>query len=210
MCYAFFILATFIVQIVMFNMLIAIMGDTFDKVTEFRDINATKSKLELMSDLVAIMDATDKEENEESFLFIVKPVNEDDDDTVDQWQGSIKTMTHVFERSIKKLFKSVEASKQDVKTVVMKQAQESEAKINTEIGQNKAATDAKIDETKAAIDAKIDAVDAKIDAVDAKINETQAANEANKAEILAAIAELTTKQVTTGPKVAFVDEERKD
>ena len=64
----------------MFNMLIAIMGDTFDKITEFRDINATKSKLELMSDLVVIMDATDIEENEESFLFIVKPVDEDEDD----------------------------------------------------------------------------------------------------------------------------------
>ena len=171
-------------------MLIAIMGDTFDKITEFRDINATKSKLELMSDLVAIMDATDKEENEESFLYIVKPVKEDDED-IDQWQGSIKAMTHVFERNIRKLLNSVEASKKDVKTIVMKQAQESEVKINAKV-------DAKIDAVDAKIDAKMDAnkaaIDAKIDAIDAKINETQAANEANKAEILAAIAELTTSK----------------
>ena len=198
-------------------MLIAIMGDTFDKITEFRDINATKSKLELMSDLVAIMDATDKEENEESFLFIVKPVNEDDDDDIDQWQGSIKTITHVFERNIEKLFKSVEASKQDVKTIVMKQAQESEAKINAKVD----AINAKIDANKATVDANkaaVDAVNAKMDenkaAIDAKIDaqniKTQAAIEANKAEILAAIAQLTNRQVTTGRKIAFVEEEKKD
>lgn len=39
----------------MFNMLIAIMGDTFDKITENKDVNSIKSKLDLMADLSAIM-----------------------------------------------------------------------------------------------------------------------------------------------------------
>jgi len=52
MCYMFFVFATFITQIAMLNMLIAIMGDTFERVIESRDVNATKTKLELMSDLV--------------------------------------------------------------------------------------------------------------------------------------------------------------
>ena len=60
MCYVYFILATFNVQIVMFNMLIAIMGDTFDKITENRSINAIKSKLELLSDLEGVLDTEDK------------------------------------------------------------------------------------------------------------------------------------------------------
>ena len=39
----------------MLNMLIAIMGDTFDRMMENKDINAVRSKLELVADLVAIL-----------------------------------------------------------------------------------------------------------------------------------------------------------
>ena len=61
MCYLYFILATFMVQIVMFNMLIAIMGDTFDKITENRAINAIKSKLALLADLKGVLNTEDSE-----------------------------------------------------------------------------------------------------------------------------------------------------
>ena len=54
-CYIFFILATFITQITMFNMLIAIMSDTFDKITDNKEVNAIKSKFALMSDLADVM-----------------------------------------------------------------------------------------------------------------------------------------------------------
>ena len=45
MIYIFFILGTFISLVTMLNMLIAIMGDTFDRMMENKDINAVKSKL---------------------------------------------------------------------------------------------------------------------------------------------------------------------
>ena len=51
LCYFFFVCATFITQITMFNMLIAIMGDTFEQITENRALNSVKSRLELMGDL---------------------------------------------------------------------------------------------------------------------------------------------------------------
>ena len=82
--YFFFVLSTFIVQIVMFNMLIAIMGDTFDKITENRDVNAIKSKLELMSELVALLGVKDLEENREIFMFIVQVLKEDGDEDEDE------------------------------------------------------------------------------------------------------------------------------
>ena len=40
MCYLLFILATILIMIVFLNMLIAIMGDTFDNNTIERDINS--------------------------------------------------------------------------------------------------------------------------------------------------------------------------
>ena len=55
LCYVFFGFSTFIIQITMFNMLIGIMGDTFEQIMENRLVNSTKSKLELMSELVSII-----------------------------------------------------------------------------------------------------------------------------------------------------------
>lgn len=92
----------------MFNMLIAIMGDTFDKVTEHRDVNAIKCKLELMADLIAILPTTyDKGgDDPEIFFFMVQPeVDEDDDDGDDEWEGTIKTMSTVINKQ-KKLLKN--------------------------------------------------------------------------------------------------------
>ena len=39
---------TFLIQITFLNMLIAIMGDTYDKVTEVRQLTALKERVELM------------------------------------------------------------------------------------------------------------------------------------------------------------------
>jgi hypothetical protein len=60
MCYIFFALATFVSQVTMFNMLIAIMGDTFEKITENKEVNSIKSKLNLLSELNATMRLRDR------------------------------------------------------------------------------------------------------------------------------------------------------
>ena len=44
-------MATFISQVTMLNMLIAIMGDTFEHVIENQDLNSTKTKIQVMSEL---------------------------------------------------------------------------------------------------------------------------------------------------------------
>ena len=61
-CYLFFIGATFITQITMLNMLIAIMGDTFGRIIEAKEVNAMKTKIELMEDLSLVMNDEDKDE----------------------------------------------------------------------------------------------------------------------------------------------------
>ena len=63
LCYIFFLFATFVTQITMLNMLIAIMGDTFERVIESREVNATKTKLNLMSDLVSTLEQSSAEED---------------------------------------------------------------------------------------------------------------------------------------------------
>ena len=76
--YTFFIMATFFTQITMLNMLIAIMGDTFERITENKEINATKTKLELIADLAEVLDNRMIEGRDGDYLYIVTPTNEDD------------------------------------------------------------------------------------------------------------------------------------
>ena len=80
----------------MFNMLIAIMGDTFDKITENKELNAIKSKLQFMGDLVAIMKSEDSFENESVYFFMVRPEEKEGEEGDDDWEGSVKSLTRMM------------------------------------------------------------------------------------------------------------------
>lgn len=74
----------------MLNMLIAIMGDTFDKVTENYQVYTTRTKLQILGDYVN--NFTDVE-TENFFLFTMTVVqDEGGDEQGDNWEGSIQRM----------------------------------------------------------------------------------------------------------------------
>ena len=74
----------------MLNMLIAIMGDTFDKVTENQKVYTTRTKLQILGDYVN--NFTDVE-TENFFLFTMTVVqDEGGDEQGDSWEGSITRM----------------------------------------------------------------------------------------------------------------------
>ena len=100
--YVFFIVATFITQLTMLNMLIAIMGDTFGRVFEQKEINATKTKLELMSDLSTVMSSTEINDPHKVYLFVVGPSASDEVDG-DEMQGAINSAKNETMRYIDEL-----------------------------------------------------------------------------------------------------------
>uniref|UniRef100_A0A7S3I8T8 Uncharacterized protein n=1 Tax=Favella ehrenbergii TaxID=182087 RepID=A0A7S3I8T8_9SPIT len=74
------------------------MGDTYERIIENKEVNATMSKLTILADLNAVLPqqgsiASDKE----VYLFLVKP-NEELDDEGDSWEGSLKRIIRVVER----------------------------------------------------------------------------------------------------------------
>ena len=74
-----FILATLITQITMLNMLIAIMGDTFGRITEIKTVSATKTKLQFLGDFVLnLRSLQSKEDKEKVFFYVMAPLDEDD------------------------------------------------------------------------------------------------------------------------------------
>ena len=72
-CYLFFIGATFSTQVTMFNMLIAIMGDTFGRIIEAKQVNALKTKIDLMNDLSLVITDRNEEMEQDVFLFVITP-----------------------------------------------------------------------------------------------------------------------------------------
>jgi len=98
LCYVFFIGATFFTQITMLNMLIAIMGDSFERVMENRDVNAIKMKLNFMDDMAGTVGQTSSSDEREVFMFVVKP--DEDDAQGSEWEGSINKMTRLTQQNI--------------------------------------------------------------------------------------------------------------
>ena len=70
-----FIFATFIVQITFMNMLIAIMGDTFDKVTDAKIESSLSEKISMLADFRKILKLF-KIDLKAQYLFVVTPPEE--------------------------------------------------------------------------------------------------------------------------------------
>ena len=102
MCYTFFLLATFFSLIMILNMFIAIMGDTFERNIENKQLNNVRAKLELMGEqqnniLEHFLCTCKRKQNKDgeqngrnkNFLFVVTPDMKEKDD-LETWEGSIK------------------------------------------------------------------------------------------------------------------------
>ena len=57
----------------MLNMLIAIMGDSFDRVIENKEVNSTKMKLAILGDLSCVLSQQDKEKEQRTQLVVTRP-----------------------------------------------------------------------------------------------------------------------------------------
>ena len=101
-----FLCATFFTQITMLNMLIAIMGDTFGKITDQRTLYATRTKLALLADYAAnIRTAPKPDDLAKKFLFVVEPEAEEEGFD-ESWQGTVhklqKHMNLLYNKNAKK------------------------------------------------------------------------------------------------------------
>ena len=76
-----FVATTFVTQITFLNMLIAIMGDTFARVSEVKDQAALQEKIKILADFVIIVGRESIEEGTLSrFVFAITPKTIANDD----------------------------------------------------------------------------------------------------------------------------------
>ena len=94
-------------------MLIAIMGDTFERIIENKELNAIKTKLELVSELAHNIHS-DSSVDLQRFIFVVT-TDENDSDELGTWEGSIKQMNRLVDKRISSLQESMLKEIKDLK-----------------------------------------------------------------------------------------------
>ena len=72
----------------MFNMLIAIMADVFEDLTEKRHVKAISTKLQILAAQAPVLAKTSKTEEQDVFMIVIDPIKGDDYDD-DTWHGTI-------------------------------------------------------------------------------------------------------------------------
>ena len=100
LCLSFFIGATFFSQIVMLNMLIAIMGNTFSMVIERKAEYSMQTKMSMIGDFKQVLATQNKFKIDsgkqlEKFLFVVRPIldeEEKEDQNRSEWSGGFQSI----------------------------------------------------------------------------------------------------------------------
>ena len=112
-----FIFTTFISQITFLNMLIAIMGDTFDRVMDQKPTYSLKNKLMLMASMKSIIGSQEKEDESKIFLYVIQPVQDVDEVNEDQslWRGKVHHMQDQIKVKFQNMTNTVNELKDHIK-----------------------------------------------------------------------------------------------
>ena len=95
-----FITTTFITQVTFLNMLIAIMGDTFSRVTESKAQSGLREKIAILSDFVIIVKRESVERgNLSRFLFAIQPKNSASDEG-NAWEGTVTQLNKSMKKEL--------------------------------------------------------------------------------------------------------------
>jgi len=154
-----YLATTISVQIVMLNALIAIMGDTYSRVSETRVAQGLQQRAELLVELAATMSARQRADGALFPRWIHVVQRKEAGDVEDDWAGQIG--------AIKKTIGAVQTK---VGTAEAKMEAKMGA-IEAKIGAAEAKLEAKMEAKMGVAEAKMGAVEAKMDLVEAKIDQ---------------------------------------
>ena len=94
-------------------MIIAIMGNTFDKVIEKKELHAMNVKLSILSEYRNVINLVKKKQDYANFIFMVAPIiDEDELEASTDWEGGFNFLRKALFRRIDVLEKSQQRSQQ--------------------------------------------------------------------------------------------------
>jgi len=90
------LLATLISQIIMFNVLIAILGDTYNRIMEKKIHHGIKAKTEMYADMIYQFKWFGFNKFlQQRYLYVMRPM---DDDDCDEWEGAVGSIKNKIEK----------------------------------------------------------------------------------------------------------------
>ena len=92
-----FVVGTFLTQITFLNMLIAIMGDTFDRVSEIKEQSAFREKILILSDFVASVNVDSLLESK-NYMFAIHPATITANEC-GSWEGTVTSMKQAIDEN---------------------------------------------------------------------------------------------------------------
>ena len=97
-------------------MLIAIMGDTFDRVMDQKPTYSLKNKLMLIASLKSIIESHEKDDEAKVFLYVIQPVRDVDEVNEDQslWRGKVHHMQDQIKVKFQKMTNTVNELKDQI------------------------------------------------------------------------------------------------
>lgn len=135
----------FLISIVLLNMLIAIMGDSYDKVQDRKILTDSQERVEMILESTVLMKFFKKrpEEEREGYLLFCEVLEEDDNDDevlTEEWEGKINALKKMIRQNAQDLAKSNQELEAKFEAQLSKSNQELEAKfeakLETKLSQN--------------------------------------------------------------------------
>jgi len=112
-----FILGIFIMNILILNSLIAILGDSYDKVQQDRKLYESERKLPLLIELNAIFSLCRSKSGEKKYLHLFT-YTEESNVVTDEWAGRVKQMEKIINKTNLKnkveFIEKMNSDKQDI------------------------------------------------------------------------------------------------
>ncbi len=97
MVWLYFIAATIITNVNFFSLLIAIVSDTFERITESRQFYAIMQRTEIFSDFISMIQI-EPLIKDSRFLYVMQPVDVNDESS--DWSGSLDTLKRLVKKDI--------------------------------------------------------------------------------------------------------------
>ena len=127
--YAVWFLNTMVTLIIFLNLLIAIMGDTFDRVQEAADSNMLKELTSIMAENEILFNRSIVFKNAKYIIVVQEEKNNDANET---WEGKLQYLKNVMDKNYKIQEETLKHLKKNIKHEILKNVEEISVKVEVE------------------------------------------------------------------------------
>ena len=109
--WAYFLAGTLLTQIILMNTLIAILGDTYEKITEKKQLYSLTQRTKLYANYITYIKFNPVVE--QKYLYVIRPQPDDDDNQ--QWEGAVTSIKNRIKKSHESLAKDLSQLQEKIK-----------------------------------------------------------------------------------------------